>query len=221
MRFKSKLAERIASKRDGKRSWKTYACLVGAIFIVVNLAAVSLAAPSAVIHVGSKTTVVEFLGSYDGKTNVISFSLTMDTDSAYIRIPFKGHLSDLYSLSFSERVEQTGGGIFEPYIVLLMPGDQCLVCHPQDSYESAGWYLPTFEWQSRNLASFGLWSTPSSISASSLKYLSEWTVSLGDPQIIAVQLSIGQWDLSQSYSSLLGDLSINGNLMNIANAKRI
>jgi len=221
LKFESKLAERIASKKDGKRSWKTYACLVGAVFLVLNLTASSLAAPSAVIHIGSKTAVVEYMGSFDGKANVVKFGLTLSTDSAFLRMPFKGHLSDLSSLSFSEFVEQTGGGTFEPYVVMLLPAGMSLICHPEDSYASSGWYLPFFEWQSRDLVSKGLWKAFPEESSSELKPLSSWIGTLGDPQITGIQLCVGQWTLLEPYASLIGDLSINGALMNIANAKRI
>lgn len=221
MKFESKLAERIASKEDGKRSWKTYACLVGAVFLVLNLTASSLAAPSAVIHIGSKTAVVEYMGSFDGKANVVRFGLSLSTDSAFLRMPFKGHLSDLSSLSFSEFVEQTGGGTFEPYVVMLLPAGMSLICHPEDSYASSGWYLPFFEWQSRDLVSKGLWSALPEEPGSELQPLSSWIVTLGDPQITCIQLCVGPWTILESYASLVGDLSIDGALMNIANAKRI
>lgn len=221
MKFESKLAERIANKKDGKRGWKTYAGGVGAIFIVLNLAASCLAAPSAVIHIGSKTTVVKYLGSYDGRTNVLQFGLTLSTDSGYLRTPFRGHLSDLGSLSFSERVEQAGGGIFEPYIIILLPGGENLVCHPQDSYSTTGWYLPLFEWQLRELVSKGFWNTLPEVSGQGLEPLSVWVTTLGDPQVVAIQLCVGEWSLSDTYSGMIADLSINGDLMNIANAKRV
>ena len=221
MGFESRLAHRISSRRDTKRGWKTYASFVGVIFIVITLTSSTLAVPQATIHTGTKTSVAKYLGQFDCCSNVLMVGALTSSDWVCIKVPFKGRLSDLQSISFSEFVSMTGGAQVEPFVVLKLQQGMFLVCHPELSYVTGEWSLPYFSWQSRDTVAKGRWSMGSASESTDLNALSGWTETLGDAEVIMISIFVGKWDLTSPYQCYLGDFTINGKLIDLANSRMI
>ena len=89
MRFESELAERVVSKKASRNLRKTYASLVGIVFIVLTLTSSTTAVPQSVIHVGTNDSVAKYLGPFEGKSNVIMVGVSSIDDWVCIKVPFK------------------------------------------------------------------------------------------------------------------------------------
>lgn len=215
------VAKRIRSLRRGGKGLLGYAGLVGAVFIVLNMTSSSIGAPQAVIHVGTQTSVAKYLGQFDDKSRVVMLGATTSQDWVGIKLPFKGHLSDLRSITFSEFVAQTGGlDSVEPYVVIKLPEGKSLVCDPVLSYRDGVWDLPLFEWQMRDTVAMGKWVFAPVDTKSMLVDLSTWIQYIGDEQVISVSIYIGMWDLTSVYQVYIGDIALNGRPIDLANAAR-
>lgn len=220
MGFESRLAKRISSRRDTKRGWKTYASFVGVIFIVITLTSSTLAVPQATVHTGTKTSVAKYLGQFDCGSNVLMLGALTPSDWICIKVPFKGRLSDLQSISFSEFVSQTGGVQAEPFVVLKLQRGMFLVCHPELSYVTGEWSLPYFSWQSRDTVANGKWNMAPVSESTDLNTLQFWTGALGNVEVVMISIFVGMWELTSPYQCYLGDYAINGKLIDLANSKR-
>ena len=220
MGFESKLAAKIASKRNSRRAWKTYASLVGIVFTVLTLTSGSMAVPQSVIHVGTNDSVAKYLGPFEGKSNVIMVSVSSIDDWVCIKVPFKGRISDLKSISFSDSVAQSGGSQLEPYVVVKLPEGKSLVCYPESSYAAGVWSFQTMTWQSRDAVTQGKWVVAPVKTESMLAPLTMWMTMIGDRSVISVSIYVGGWDISEQYQCYLGDFSINGIMIDFANMAR-
>ncbi|MCJ7464169.1 MAG: hypothetical protein MUO81_05445 [Thermoplasmata archaeon] len=220
MKLESKLAERVVSKKASRNLRKTYASLVGIVFIVLTLTSSTTAVPQSVIHVGTNDSVAKYLGPFEGKSNVIMVGVSSIDDWVCIKVPFKGKISDLKSISFSEFVALTGDAQLEPYVVLKLPEGKSLVCHPESSYSGGAWSLQTFTWQSRDAVTQGKWVVAPVKTESMLAPLTMWMTMIGDRSVISVSIYVGGWDISGQYQCYLGDFSINGVMIDFANMAR-
>jgi hypothetical protein len=219
--YESRLARRIASRKNTWRAWLTYLGAAMTIFIVMNLASESLAAPHAVIHIGTRSSFAMYLGQFDGEQNAMMLGVLSIGDWICLKLPFKGHLSDLSSLSFSEFVSKSPGQYsLEPYAVIRMSEGKNLVCHPTDSYASEDWTLPLFEWQARELATKGMWRFAPTDTESLLLPLSEWLTMIGDGNVLSINLYVGCWDIASPYQCYIGDITVNGCSIDLSNAGR-
>ena len=221
MRFESSLATKIATRKDDRRTLKGIASFVGIVFIVLTLTSSTMATPQAVIQLGSKNSFAKCMGHFDGKANVVMLCAMSVQDWVSIKVPFKGHLSDIDSISFSDFISQTGGSDnLEPYVVLKLTQGKNLVCYPENSYSADLWSLPYFAWQMRDTVSHGKWVMAPVETESLVLSLGGWVSILGDEEVISVSINIGGWDMTNPYQCYLGDLSINGKYIGIANAGR-
>ncbi len=221
LRFESRLATRIAARKNDSKTLKSVASFVGIVFIVLTLTSSSMATPQAVIQLGSKNSLALYMGQFDGKANVVMMGAISVEDWVSIKVPFKGHISDIESISYSDFISQTGGcDDLEPYVVLKLPEGKYLVCYPANSYSAGVWSLPYFAWQVRDTVSHGKW-TIAPVETQSLELpLESWVSIIGDYEVISVSIHIGGWDITCPYQCYLGDLSINGKPLGIANAGR-
>ncbi len=221
MKFESRLATRINAGNDDRKALKSVATLAVIVFIVLTLTSSTMATPQAVIQLGSKNSLAQYMGQFDGKANVVMLGALSAEDRVSIKVPFKGHLSDIESISYTAFVSQTGGSDgLEPFVVLKLTQGKYLVCSPQDSYSAGLWSLPYFSWQIRDTVSHGKWVIAPAESASLMLPLESWVSIIGDEDVISVSINIGGWDISIPYQCYLGDLSINGKCIGIANAGR-
>lgn len=220
MGFESGLAKRISSRKDTKRGWRTYASFVGVIFVVLTLTSSTLAVPQATIHTGTKTSVAKYLGQFDCCSNVLMLGAMTTSDWICIKVPFKGRLSDLQSISFSEFVSLTGGVQAEPFVVLKLQKGMFLVCHPELSYVTGEWSLPYFSWQCRDTVAKGKWNMGPVSESANLNTLPDWIAAIGNAEVIMISIFVGEWDLTGPYQCYLGDFAINGKLIDLANSKR-
>jgi hypothetical protein len=221
LNFESRLATRIASRQHDRKTLKSVASFVGIVFIVLTLTSSTMATPQAVIQLGSKNSFAKYMGQFDGKANVVMLGAISVQDWVSIKVPFKGHLSNIESISYSDFISQTGGSDnLEPYVVLKMPEGKYLVCYPEDSYSAGLWSLPYFTWQMRDTVSHGKWVIAPVKTESLVLSLENWVSILGDDEVISVSIHIGGWDIANPYQCYLGDLSINGKFIDIANAGR-
>lgn len=223
LRFESRLAARVERRQRQDWPWKRIAGAAFIIFIVLTLTASATATSQAVIQLSGKHAYAKYLGSFDGKVNTMMIGTTAVDGWVVIKVPFKGAISDLQSISFSEFLVQTGGtdACLEPYVVLKLPKGHNLVCNPGDCYSNGEWTLPYFNWQMRDAVAKGQWNEPSAqYKAASAMCLESWSSVLGDPTVIQVLLVIGGWDISKPYKVYIGDLSVNGETIDLSNAKR-
>jgi len=220
MRFDGKLAERVASKKAPRNLRRTYASIVGIVFIVLTLTTSTTAVPQSVIHVGTNDSVAKYLGPFEGKSNVIMVGVSSIDDWVCIKVPFKGRISDLKSISFSDSIAQSGGAHLEPYVVLKLPEGKSLVCCPESSYASGVWSFQTMTWQSRDAVTQGKWVVAPVETESMLAPLTMWITMIGDKSVISVSIYVGGWDISGQYQCYLGDFSINGVMIDFANMAR-
>ena len=189
MGFESKLAAKIASKRNSRRAWKTYASLVGIVSTVLTLTSSLMAVPQSVIHVGTNDSVAKYLGPFEGKSNVIMVGVSSVDDWVCIKVPFKGRISDLESISFSDSVAQSGGAQLEPYVVLKLPEGKSLVCYPESSYAAGVWSFQTMTWQSRDAVTQGKWVVAPVKTESMLAPLTMWMTMIGDRSVCLLYTS--------------------------------
>lgn len=221
MRFESRLARRIVERKTGRKPLRACLAAAGALVVVLGMALASIGASQAVILVGSKTSVVQFMGTFDGVPNVVMIQVSSSQDLVVIKTPLQGHLSDLGSVSYQLLVSQTGGGgPLEPYVVIKLTGARSLICQPTDSYSPGGWSLPYLEWQLRDVVAGGLWTVRPASGLSLLAPLQSWITILEDPQIISLSVVAGHWQTPSPFQCDFGDLSVNGASIGIANAKR-
>jgi len=220
MRFDGKLAERVASKKTPRNLRRTYASMASIVFIVLTLTSSTTAVPQSVIHVGTNDSVAKYLGPFEGKPNVIMVGVSSIDDWVCIKVPFKGRISDLKSISFSDSIAQSGGAQFEPYVVLKLPEGKSLVCYPESSYASGVWSFQIMTWQSRDAVTQGKWVVAPVETESMLAPLTMWITMIGDKSVISVSIYVGGWDISGQYQCYLGDFSINGIMIDFANMAR-
>lgn len=220
MGFESRLAERIASKKASRSPRKTYSIMVGVVLIVLTLTSATTAVPQSVIHVGTNDSVARYIGAFDGKSNVIMVDLTCSDDWVSIKVPFKGRISDLESISFSDNITQSGGTQHEPFVVLRLSEGRSLICFPESSYAGGVWSFQTMIWQSRDAVTQGKWVVAPVETESMLAPLTMWEMMIGDKSVISVSIVVGGWDISEQYQCNLADFSINGIMMDLANAAR-
>jgi len=220
MKLESKLAERVVSKKASGNLRRTYASLVGIVFIVLTLTSSTTAVPQSVIHVGTNDSVAKYLGPFEGKSNVIMVSVSSIDDWVCLKVPFKGKISDLKSISFSDSIAQSGGVQLEPYVVLKLPEGKSLVCYPESSYANGVWSFQTMTWQSRDAVTQGKWVVAPVETESMLAPLTMWMMMIGDRSVISVSIYVGGWDISGQYQCYLGDFSINGIMIDFANMAR-
>ena len=222
MKFESTLAGRIAQRKGGYKGWLAILGAVFAVFLVLNVTSGSIAGQHAVIQLGSKSSVARYLGQFDGKSNVMMLGATSSLDWICVKVPFKGHLSDVRSVSFSEFVAQAGGiEALEPYIVLKLTEGRSLICNPVSSYSDGTWDLPLLEWQLRDAASKGTWIYAAPDAKSTTAPLITWIRTMGDANVLSVNMYIGQWNLSSPYQCYIGELRVNDNKIDLSNAARI
>ncbi len=224
MRFESRLAARIARRQKQDWPWKKVAGVAFIVFIILTLTASTSAASQAVIQLSNNHAYAKYLGAFDGKMNTVVAGVVSDAGWLVIKIPFRGALSDLQSISFSEFLVQTGGteASLEPYVVIKLPRAHYLVCYPNECYSNGEWSVPYFNWQIRDPVAKGNWIDPSAeYKTSTGMTLDSWESVLGDPTVIQVLVVIGNWDISSPYRIYLGDLSVNGALMDLSNAKKL
>lgn len=220
-KFESRLATRIASRKNDRKTLKSVASFVGIVFIVLTLTSSTMATPQGVIQLGSKNSLAKYMGQFDGKANVLMLGATSVEDWVSIKLPIKGHISDIESISFSVFISQTGGSDnLEPYVVLKLPEGKYLICYPSNSYPAGLWSLPYFSWQTRDVVSNGLWVIAPVKTSSMLLPLETWDQVVGGYDVISVSILIGGWDIAGPYQCYLGDLSIDGRSIDIANAGR-
>jgi len=220
MRFDGKLAERVASKKAPRNLRRTYASMASIVFIVLTLTSSTTAVPQSIIHVGTNDSVAKYLGPFEGKSNVIMVGVSSIDDWVCIKVPFKGRISDLKSISFSDSIAQSGGAQFEPYVVLKLPEGKSLVCYPESSYASGVWSFQIMTWQSRDAVNQGKWVVAPVETESMLAPLTMWITMIGDKSVISVSIYVGGWDISGQYQCYLGDFSINGIMIDFANMAR-
>ena len=220
MRFESKLAERVASKKASRSLWRTYASAAGIVFIVLTLTYSTTAVPQSVIHVGTNDSVARYLGPFEGKSNVIMVGVSSIDDWVCIKVPFKGKISDLKSISFSNYIANSGGVQLEPYAVLKLSEGKSLVCRPESSYAGGAWSFQIMTWQSRDAVTQGKWVVAPVKTESMLAPLTMWVTMIGDRSVISVSIYVGGWDISEQYQCYLGDFSINGVMIDLANMAR-
>lgn len=219
--FESTLARRIAQKKGDCRVWVSILGTVFVVFLIVNLTASSMAESHAVIQIGSKSSVARYLGQFDGKSNVLMLGATSAIDWICVKIPFKGKLSEVKSIAFSEFVAQTGGQeTLEPYIVLKLTEGRTLICNPVTSYSNGTWDLPLMEWQLRDAASKGMWTYATADAKSSTAPLITWIRMMGDMNALSVNLYIGRWNISSPFQCYVGDLAINGIGIDFSNSAK-
>ena len=222
MRFESRLAERVAARRDTGRPWKVYASFVGVVFIVLTLTASSMAVPQAVVRIGSQDTVAKYLGGFDGRANVMMLGVSGVDDWICIKVPFKGHLTDLVSISFSEFVTQTGGeGQLGPYVVLRLPEGRSLTSHLAAVPFSDAWNASYFTWQTRNPVADDAWTVVPAGTQTLPASFDTWPAMIGDLDVLSIHIIVGGWDISTPYQCYLGDLSVNGKQVDLANSGRL
>jgi hypothetical protein len=221
LKFESALAVRIISRKDDKKKLKSVVSFVAIVIIVLTLTSSTMATPQAVIQLGSKNSIAKYMGQFDGKANVVMMGAISVQDWISIKVPFKGHLSDVESITYSAFISQTGGNdSLEPYVVLKMTEGRYLVCYPEDSYSSGLWSLPYYSWQVRDTVSHGKWVIAPAKTESLVMTFADWVSYIGDYEVISVTIHIGGWDISNPYQCYLGDLAINGRSIDIANAGR-
>lgn len=220
MRLDSELAERMSSKRTSRNLRRTYASLVGIVFIILTLTSSTTAVPQSVIHVGTNDSVAKYIGSFEGKSNVILAGVSSTDDWVCIKVPFKGRISDLRSIGFSDSVMQSGEGQLAPYVVIRLPEGKSLICRPESSYASGVWSFQTMIWQSRDAVTQGKWVVAPVETESMLAPLTMWTTMIGDRSVISVSIYVGGWDISEQYQCYLGDFSINEIMIDFANMAR-
>jgi len=224
LRFESGLAARIARRQKQDWPWKKIAGAAFIVFIILTLTASTSAASQAVIQLSSKHAYAKYLGVFDDKVNTLMAGVVAADGWLVIKTPFKGELSDLESISFSEFMVQTGGTdvALEPYIVIKLPRSHYLVCYPSECYSNGEWSLPYFNWQMRDPVAKGNWIDPSAESeTTSVMTLESWEAALGNPTVIQVLIVIGNWEISSPYRIYLSDLSINGVLTDLSNFKKL
>jgi hypothetical protein len=220
MGYESRLKERVMSRRTSGNLRKTYASIVGIVFIVLTLVSSTTAVPQTVIHVGTNDSVAMYLGPFEGKSNVVIVGVSSINDWVCIKVPFKGKISDLKSIVFSDYIAQSGGAQFEPYVVLKLSEGKSLICYPESSYSSGGWSYQTMTWLSRDAATQGKWVVAPVKTESMLAPLTLWTMMIGDRSVISVSIYVGGWDISEQYKCYLGDFAINGITIDFANMAR-
>lgn len=221
VKFESRLAARIAARKDDKKTLKSVVSFVGIVFIVLTLTSSTMATPQAVIQLGSKNSVAKYMGQFDGKANVVMLGAISVQDWVSIKVPFKGHLSDIESISYSAFISQTGGSDnLEPYVVIKMPEGKYLVCYPGDSYSAGLWSLPYFTWQVRDTVSHGKWVIAPAKTESLVLPFGFWASMIGDCDVLSVSIHLGGWDIANPYQCYLGDFAINGKAIDVANAGR-
>ena len=221
MEFESRLAKRIVERKNGRTPLRAGLVAFGALAIVLTLASAGIGSSQGVIMVSSKTSLAEFLGTFDGVQNVIMIEVSTSQDLVAIKTPLKGHLSGLDAISYKLFVSQTGGdGPHEPFVVIKLTAARSLICQPTDSYAAGGWSLPFLEWQLRDVVAGGLWTLKPSSGLPLLAPLTTWIANLGDPQVVGLSVVAGHWQTPNPFECDLGDLSVNGVSIGIANAKR-
>ena len=222
MKFESTLAGRIAHGNSGYKGWIAVLGALFAVFLVLNVTSGSIAGQQAVIQLGSKSSVARYLGQFDGRSNVMMLGATSSIDWICVKTPFKGHLSDVRSVAFSEFVIQTGGlEALEPYIVIKLTEGRSLICNPVSSYSNGTWDLPLLEWQQRDAASKGAWTYAAPDAKSTTAPLIAWIREMGDANVLSVNVYIGQWSISSPYQCYVGDLAVNDNKIDLSNAAKI
>jgi len=220
LKFESRLADKIVSRKKARRPWTTIAGLVSIVFLVLTVNSSSLAAPSATIHIGSQSSVARYMGQFDGNSNVMLLGASSLQDWVCVKTPFKGRLADIQSISFSDFIAQNGGGSYEPYIVLKLTEGKYLICHPEYSYADGIWTLPEFTWGHRDTVSNGKWILAPVETRSMIVPLATWVGMIGNREVVSIAAYIGSWDISQPFECFLGNFEVNGELIDIANAKR-
>lgn len=190
------------------------------VFLVLTVNSSSLAAPSAAVHLGSQNSVAKYMGQFDGNSNVMMLGASTAQDWVCIKTPFKGRLSDIQSISFSDFIAQTGGGSYEPYVVLRLTEGKHLICHPEYSYADGTWSPPEFTWGNRDTVANGKWVFAPVETQSMIVPLATWVGWLGDREVLSIAVYIGSWEISQPFQCYVGNFVVNGELMDIANAKR-
>jgi len=222
LKFESRLAGRIADRRNDYKGWLAIVGALFAVFLVLNVSSGSIAGNQAVVQLGSKSSVARYLGQFDGKTNVMMIGTMCSVDWICVKVPFKGHLSDVNSIAFSEFVALAGGPeAFEPYVVLRLTEGRSLVCNPVSSYTNGTWDLPLLEWQARDAATKGTWIYTTPETKSTTAPLVTWIRTMGDSNILSVDILVGRWSISSPYQCYIGDLTINDNKIDISNSARI
>lgn len=222
LEFESRLAGRIVHRNGGRKGWLAILGALFAVFLVLNVTAGSMAGSNAVIQLGSKSSVARYLGQFDGKANVMMLGAVTTIDWICIKVPFKGRLSDLRSISFSEFVAQSGGAeAFEPYVVLRLTEGRSLICDPVASYSNGTWDLPLLEWQLRDAANKGAWTFTAPDARTTTAPLITWIRTMGDTNVLSVCLLIGHWDISSPYQCYVGDLTVNDRRIDLSNAARV
>jgi hypothetical protein len=220
MRLESELAERVASKKASRNLRRTYASLVGIVFVVLTLTSNTTAVPQSVIHIGTNDSVANYIGPFESKSNVVLVGVSSIDDWVCIKVPFKGRISDLESISFSDSIARSGGAQFEPYVVLKLPEGKSLICRPESSYVSGVWSFQIMTWQTRDAVTQGKWVVAPVKTESMLAPLTMWTTMIGDRNVVSVSIYVGDWDVSGQYQCYLGDFSINGIMIDLANMAR-
>lgn len=222
MGFESGLAARVARKQGQSWPWKRIGSVALIVFIVLTLTASTTASSQAVIQLSHNNSYAKYMGLFDGKANTVMVGTVSIDGWVVLKLPFKGYVSDLRSISFSEFISQTGGTdlCLEPYVVLKLPRGNSLVCYPGECYANGEWTLPYFNWQLRDTVAKGQWVDPSAEYKVSTMSLDSWADALGDPSVIQILIVIGGWDISKPYKVYLGDVSVNGDLIDLANAKK-
>ena len=219
--FESRLARRVSGRRGRKLGWAANAGIVVTLFLLLALNASSMAAPHTVIKIGSQTSNAQFLGAFEGKSQVLMLGTSSTADWVCIKIPFKGRLSELTSISFSDSILQSGGSqSLEPYVVLKLSENRFLVSHPHYSYDTAVWAMPSREWQSRDLVSQGKWAIARVETQSMVVPLSSWISITGDRYIVGLSMFVGPWEMSEPFLCYVGDVAVNGVPIDISNAAR-
>jgi hypothetical protein len=220
LRFESRLAESVASKKAPRTIRKTYAILVGIVFIFLTLTSSATAVPQSVIHVGTNDSLARYVGLFEDKSNVVTVGVFSVDDWVCIKVPFKGRISDIKSISFSSFITQSGDAQHEPYVMLKLPEGKSLICHPESSYSGGEWSFQTMTWQSRDVVAQGKWVVAPVKTESMLAPLSMWLTMIGDRSVISVSVYVGCWDIAGEYQCYLGDFSINGIVIDFANMAR-
>lgn len=221
LEFESRLARKIVRGDRSNKGWPACLGVVLAIFLVINFVSGSLGASNAVIHIGTKNSVAKYMGQFDGKANVLMLGTISAEDWICVKVPFKGRLSDVVSISFSDFIYRPGGDDpLEPYVVIRMSEGRNLVCHPPSSYGSEDWYLPVSEWQPRDTVAKGKWSAAPVEEGSPVMTFREWQNSLGNANVLSVSVYVGAWETASSYVCYVGDLTINGQSIGLSNAAR-
>ena len=222
LKFESTLAIRIVDRKSNCRSLMAVVGALFAVFLVLNFTSGSMAGDQAVIQLGSKSSVARYLGQFDGRANVMMLGAMSSIDWICIQIPFKGHLSDVKSIAYSEFIAQVGGEeALEPYLVLRLTEGRSLVCNPVSSYSNGTWNLPLLEWQTRDAATKGTWTFSNSEAKSTATPLTTWVRAIGDANVLSINLFIGRWSISFPYQCYVADLSVNDKRIDISNAARI